>query len=264
MGSLVFVVGPRWNQFAIPLTADGAVAGPAQPLTSCSSDSSERVCVQMCRRPVAFGGGFALGHLDAWPRSGPGAKVVGISFLTRDGKTVRDVTLQAGGVPSGCAVASTGSRLVVAVAEQTRDHAYGIRIHFLGAKNHGALWIPDAVRAIALVPTGEDAALLYETREGTLRVARVDESGVGAPVILPGDVDAATVDLGIGEHGPFFSWIAGKRVFMRDVATAGVARAAIRDAKPMGTRAIGTDRHCVAAWSAAAGMKVGVLSAACP
>lgn len=45
---------------------------------------------------------------------------------------------------------------------------------------------------------------------------------------LTADVDAATVDLGIGAHGPFVTWIVGKRVFVRDVATAKVARGAIR------------------------------------
>ncbi len=263
MGSLVVILGQRRNQFAIPLDATGAVAGPAQPLTSCSSDRSERICMRVCRRAVAFGDGFAFGHLDTWPRAGHGSNAIAVSFLSRDGKTVRDVGLPSD-IPSGCALASTGTRLVVAIAEQRMDYAEGIRIVVVDGPDRGGLWVPDAVRAIALVPTGVDMALLYEMRDGALRVARVDDRGVGEPVTLPADVNAATVDLGIGAHGPFVTWIVGQRVFVRDVATAAIARGAIRGAQPLGTRAVGLGDRCVAAWSAGGGAKLGVLSTACP
>lgn len=261
-GSLVFIVGPRDNHFAIPLDARGAVAGPAQPLTNCSSDSSERICMRTCRRTVAFGDGFALGHLDVWPRAG-GVARIGVSFLTRDGKTARDVSLP-GGTPSSCAIASTGSRLVVAIAEERYDYTFGISVHVVDGPDPQGLWIPKAVRAIALVWTGVDLALLHEMQDGKLRVARIDDRGVGESVTLPADVDAATADLGVGAHGPFVTWIRGKRVFVRDVATAKKARAAIRGAKPLGTRAESAGGRCVAAWTAGEGTKLGVLSTACP
>ena len=262
-GSLVVIVGLLQAQIAIPLDATGAVAGPAQPLTSCRSDRSERVCMRACRGAVAFGDGFAFGHLDTWPRAGRGANAVAVSFLSRDGKTVRDVSVPAA-IPSGCALASTGSRLVIAVAEQRMDGAYGIWIQVVDEFDRDGVWIPDAVRAIALVPTGADMALLYETRDGALRVARVDDRGVREQVVLATDVDAATADLGIGAHGPFVTWIVGQRVVIRDVATAASTRGTVRGDQPLGTRAVGVGDRCVAAWSASGGAKLGVLSTACP
>lgn len=262
-GSIIITLGSLEDHFAIPLDATGAVAGPAQPLTTCSSDSSERVCMRVCRRVVSFGGGFAFGHLDAWPRSGRLANVVAVSFLSRDGKTLRNVTLR-GGIPSGCALASTGSRLVVAVAEERLDHSLGIRIQAVDDADRDDLWIPDAIRAIALVPDDVDMTLLYEMRDGTLRVARIDDHEVREPVVLPADVDAGTVDLGIGKKGPFVTWTDGKRVFVHNVATAKRARGATRGAKSFGTRAAGAGTRCVAAWSAGDGAKIGVLTAACP
>ncbi len=257
-GSLVVIVGLQ-AEIAIPLDATGAVSGPVQPLTSCRSDRSEPAC----RGAVAFGDGFAFGHLDTWPREGRGSNAVAVSFLSRDGTTVRDVLVPAA-IPSGCALASTGSRLVIAVAEQRMDGAYGIWIQVVEEFDREGVWIPDAVRAIALVPTGVDMALLYETYDGALRVARIDDRGVREQVVLATDVDAATADLGIGAHGPFVTWITGHRVFVRDVATAASTRGTIRGEQPLGTRAVGVGDRCVAAWSAGGGAKLSVLSTPCP
>ncbi len=263
--SIVIVTPSPGDQVAIPINRDGSAAGPAQPLTGCRSDSSDRTCFWTCRGPVARGDGFVVGHVSAYPRTS--VKGLDLSFLDRLGRTERFLVLPSE-EPLGCAMAASGDHLVVVSTEQRMNGDYAVHVQFVTLADGSPVtdfWISGSgARTVIATATGR-FALLHLGLDGGLRISRFSRYGVEATEPIPGRVDLTTADLGITSRGPFVSWIDNRRLHIRDLTSERDVGAKRVSANAVGTRAAGIGGRCVAAWTSGAGSKLHLLSVAdCP
>ncbi|MBA3456392.1 MAG: hypothetical protein H0T42_25060 [Deltaproteobacteria bacterium] len=264
-GSIVIVTPSPGDQVAIPIDRDGRAAGPAQPLTGCRGDSSDRACFWTCRRPVARGDGFVVGHVSAYPRST--VKSLDLSFLDRLGRTERFLVLPSE-EPLGCAMAASGDDLVVVSTEQRINGDYAVHVQFVTLADGSPVtdfWISGrGARTVIATATGH-FALLHLGPDGELRISRFSRYGVESTRPIPGPVELATADLGITSRGPFVSWIENRRLHVRDLTSERDVGAKRVSANAVGTRAVGIGERCVAAWTSGAGSKLHLLGVAdCP
>ncbi|HUS32853.1 MAG TPA: hypothetical protein VMZ53_30335 [Kofleriaceae bacterium] len=259
-GSIVIITPRVGEQIAIPVDLDGRVAGPAQPLTGCRSDSSDRTCFWSCRRPIAHAGGFIVGHVSAYPRSS--IHSLDLSFLDRAGRTEKFLVLRSQD-PVACAMAASGDELVVVSTE--RETLVDVKIHVLFlALSDGELlnelWI-DGGYAFGIVSTSaNEYALLHQIPDGRSVLTKFNRKGIESTHLVPEAIDLRTADLGMSFRGLFVSWLANGRAHVldlttdREVSRKGVARYSV------GTRAVGVRDRCVTAWTSGAGNKVQLLA----
>jgi hypothetical protein len=259
-GSIVIVTPRVGDQIAIPVDLDGRTAGPAQPLTGCRSDSSDRACFWTCRRPVAHADGFVVGHVSAYPQSA--LHSLDLSFLDRLGRTERFLVINSQD-PVGCAMASSGDELVVVSTERETLFDYTVHIQFLALADGSELadFRIQGAGALSVVSTSaNEYALLHVIPDGRKVLTRFNRKGIESTLLVPEAIDFETADLGMSYRGLFVSWIEGRRVHVldlatdRDVSSKRVARYAV------GTRSVGVRDRCVTAWTSGAGNEVHVLA----
>ena len=261
-GSIVIITPWVGDQIAIPVDLDGRVAGPAQPLTGCRSDSSDRTCFWTCRRPIAHAGGFIVGHVSAYPRSS--IHSLDLSFLDRQGRTEKFLVIHSQD-PVACAMAASGDELVVVSVE--RESLVDVKIHvqFLALADgelRSDFWI-DGGYAMSVVSTSaNEYAMLHQIPDGRKVLTKFNRKGVESTFLVPEAIDLRTADVGMSFRGLFVSWLAKGRAHVldldlhsyREVSSKRVPRHSV------GTRAVWIRDRCVTAWTSGAGDKVHVLA----
>ena len=266
-GSIVIITPRVGEQIAIPVDLDGRVAGPAQPLTGCKSDSSDRACFWACRRPIAHAGGFIVGHVSAYPRSSINS--LDLSFLDRSGRTEKFLVLHSQ-EPVVCAMAASGDELVVVSTDRETLFESKIHVQFLALSDGELLrdfWLEGAGSLSVVSTSANEYALLHLIPDGRKVLTKFNRKGVESSFLVPEAIDLATADLGMSFRGVFVSWLANGRAHVldldlhsyREVSSTRVPRYSV------GTRAVGIRDRCVTAWSSGAGNKVHVLAVpGCP
>jgi hypothetical protein len=248
-GALVIAKPLVGDEVAIPLDREGTVVGAPQSFRVCRGVLH---CAATCRRPVAIGDGYVVGHLVRATNHASG--LVELAFLDRAAATVRTVypPLREQ-VAHSCATVIAGDRLVVAIGESTfgPTTTLGIQIHHLtlaGAPSRTS-WIDGDADVRALVAAGDGVAVLH-VRDGRLLVTRVGDD-VGATLELPRDIDPASADLGVDARGLYVTWLADRTVHVLALEGKRAHRRQRTGAAPSGTRTVGVGARTATAWTTA-------------
>lgn len=233
---------PRWLVGA-PLDNDGNLAGSPRMLGEHLADAS-------CGAPVWTGEAFVVGYRQHRGRFG--VAVQALAFVNSSGVTRADTTVSYDEA-RWCVLAVSGDALALAFEAWDAPHRDQIAIDLVSAttgKPLGArIWLPERVGSgrYGLIGDDDGWAALYAGLDGIVRVVRFDRNGVRESIVLPRDVDAATMSLGANDRGLFVSWIGGGAAHVRALARGG-AHARARAASVSSTRTVGHDDECAVAW----------------
>lgn len=257
-GSIV-IVDEGAGKLAIPLDHDGYVAGPPQPLTGCRSSSLERACFRTCRRPIAYAGGFIVGHVSGYSRTP--VKSVDLSFLDKMGRTTQFLVLPSA-EPYSCVMAATTEDLVVVSNETAHDGSGVVHVQFLVLSDGSPVkdfTVPGGAARSVVALGDRQFAVVYQLVDGRTVVSRFDPDGVIKTWLVP-DVDLATVDLGVSKRGAFMTWIKDRRVHVRDLPDRHEFASRRVSSSAVGVRATSIGGRCITAWNVAGGGKLSLLA----